>query len=85
MKWQFRELSFKEIMCSYDGTLESLKATNNTLAHLLETNPVYNGFPQRSIKLLEKAETETQTNAVIAEVYDFADSNRIWLGVMECE
>ena len=70
-------------MNSYDGTLKSLTTTNTKLAHLLETNPVYKGFPQKFIKLLEVAETETQTNAVIAEVYDFADSNRIWLGWIE--
>jgi len=57
------------------GTPESVaKGT----AKLIRQHPV---IPSRFASRLERASTEKGIDKILSDLYDYADSNRIWLGL----
>ena len=85
MNWATNDPLFKRILArNNDPDNEELSVANTKkelLEHLKNTH-CWQGLSIKTIQALKQAQTFHSLNRVLDELYDFADSERIWTGFM---
>ena len=83
--WQFEDRKFKWILAQHNNPDNEEESVANTKAKLiphLKNSSWWAGLNPLTLKRLKKAKTFHAFNQILAQIYDFADDNKIWLGFM---
>ena len=82
--WNLKDEELKRIMAKHndpDNELESVANTKVELIPHLKNNPCWRRLPSPVMAKLEKATTFHGFNQALNMIYDYADDNKIWLGL----
>ncbi len=83
--WVQRAEEFKVILSRNndpDNEVKSVEDTKRELFPYLKRTPCFARLPKSTLDLLNNATTFYTINRAIDKIYDFADDNKIWLGLM---
>ena len=84
MNWKYHCDEFREILKRNDDDEDeegSVENTKKELLPLLRSNSMFARLRPGVLEALEKSKAFHTFNQALGEVYDYADDNRIWLGL----
>lgn len=86
IQWNLTDNIFKQILSRNDDPNNEEESVRDTVAELiphLKRNHYWAGLPESTLMAVGEAKTFHSFNRALDAVYDYADSNRIWLGFKE--
>jgi len=86
--WRLQDSEFKRILARHNDPENELASVVGTIAELvphLKTSVCWHGLPKVEVAQVKEATTFHSLNRAIEKLYDYADDNKIWLGLMPLE